>query len=586
MISQRKLYKYIPKIPILLLMIGMLMVLYESGVEKSAHVSGVFQWAYFIIFCTALISITIRYLPLSKTVRIKVLMIDIILAGILTILIISFFSSGFLHQVLSFENGLIPKLSVFLYFGRELFAMKPVIKRATLSPAQLFVFSFFAVILAGTALLMLPKATYAHLSFIDSLFTSTSAVCVTGLIVVDTGSFFTPFGQSIILILIQIGGIGIMTFASYFSYFFKGAASYEGQLQLGEITNTQKLSEVYGILKRIILITILIEAVGAWFMYQTLDSELIKSVHDRVFFSAFHAVSGFCNAGFSTLPNSFYQDTFQFNYPLHLIIATLIILGGLGFPIALNLLRYLKNQTYTKIKNLILHRRQIHQPRIINLNTRIVLITTAILITTGFFFFLIFEQNNTLKDHSFWGKIVTAFFGSVTTRTAGFNTVDTAMLSMPMVMIVMFLMWVGASPGSTGGGIKTSSLAIAVLNIRSIAKGKKRLELYGREIAKESINRSFAIIFLSLTAIAISTFSISTIQSHLKLSDVAFECISAFSTVGLSRGITSELTAASKTILIATMFVGRVGFLTFLLALSKKDFKDVYRYPTENILIN
>lgn len=227
--------------------------------------------------------------------------------------------------------------------------LKSTIANQHLNPAQLFILSFFAIIVLGTFLLILPKATYSGIGFIDSLFTSTSAVCVTGLIVVDTGSYFTRFGQVIIMILIQVGGIGIMTFTSYFSYFFRGGSSYESQILLKDMTNSEKIADVFKTLKIVILLTFSIEALGAAVIFASLDGNLFTSIEEQMFFSVFHAVSGFCNAGFSTLTDSLFEGAFRFNYNLHLSIAFLFILGGLGFPIVFNLLKYAKHIVINRI---------------------------------------------------------------------------------------------------------------------------------------------------------------------------------------------------------------------------------------------
>ena len=339
-------------------------------------------------------------------------------------------------------------------------------------------------------------------------------------------------------------------------------------------------------MRRIILITFLIEGLGALFIFRSIDSTVIPFLNQRVFFSIFHSVSGFCNAGFSTLQNSLYQGPYQFNYPMHLIIASLIILGGLGFPIVFNLLKFIKAKVVFYLHGFYKKKQQQYIPRLININTRIVLITTLVLIVGGTLLFYLFEYNNTLSEHSFTGKIVTAFFGAVTTRTAGFNTVDTAVLSIPTVLVVVFLMWVGASPGSTGGGIKTSSLAIALLNIANVARGKSRFEVYNREISSTTVNKAFALIVLSIIVISIAILSISIFEPDKSLLNISFECVSAYSTVGLSRGITADLSFASKLILIFTMFLGRVSTLTILIAIIKKRRSEIYRYPSESILIN
>jgi trk system potassium uptake protein len=411
-------------------------------------------------------------------------------------------------------------------------------------------------------------------------------VCVTGLIVVDTGSHFTSFGQVIIMILIQVGGIGIMTFASYFSYFFRGGSSYKNQLLLRDMSNTEKLTEVFNTLKKIILLTLLIELIGGIFIYSSLDKTVIPAFSERLFFSIFHAISGFCNAGFSTLPNSLYEVGFRFNYPLHLAISLLFILGGIGFPILFNFLKYLKYLFINRLLPFSMNKAQHRVPWIINLNSRMVVITSLVLIVGGTLLFFISEYNNTLQEHKGLGKLVTAFFGAVTTRTAGFNTVDTGALNISTIMVVIFLMWVGASPASTGGGIKTSTLAVGFLNIVNLAKGNSRIEIYCRQVAAISIQRAYAIMMLSVIVIGTSVLLVSLIDPHLPIRSIVFECFSAYSTVGLSMGITADLSSLSKVVIVITMFIGRVSMLSILIAIFRNVTDLKYTYPTEEILIN
>ena len=564
----------------------MFLLVYDIGYLSQSDNADVFLNIYFLTVLIGAISIIGRYLYKKTQPRLIIRAFDIILLCFLLVLIFQYFKLYFFQSLSILRHPYWLYLAIILVFIRELSAIKMNFKRAIFNPAQLFILSFFILIVIGGMLLALPNATHSGITLIDAMFTSTSAVCVTGLIVVDTGSFFTQFGQIIILVLIQAGGIGIMTFTSYFSFFFKGISSYENQLVLSQVTNTEKIAEVFTVLRKIILITFLIEGIGALFIFYSIDSTIIPFSTERLFFSVFHSISGFCNAGFSTLQNSFYEGPYQFNYPMHLIIASLIILGGLGFPIIFNLIKFLKAKINFYLLGLNNKKQQQYIPRLINLNTRIVLITTLVLIVGGTLLFYVFEYNNTLSGHSFAGKIATAFFGAVTTRTAGFNTVDTGALSVQTVFIVIFLMWVGASPGSTGGGIKTSSLAIAVLNIVSVVRGKSRLEVYNREIPSPTVSKAFALITLSIFVISIAILSISFFEPDKSLLNISFECVSAYSTVGLSRGITADLSFASKLILIFTMFLGRVSTLTFLIAIIKKGRSEIYKYPSESILIN
>jgi len=482
------------------------------------------------------------------------------------------------------ENPMWLVFAVILSFIREFSELKLNLTRVYLNPAQLFIVSFLTIIFLGSLLLLLPKATYNGLTFIDALFTSASAVCVTGLIVVDTGTYFTLFGQSIILILIQIGGLGILTFASYFSYFFKGGTTYENQLTLSEMTNSQKIGNVFDTLKNILVITITVEFTAALFIYFSLDTKLVSSFADKIFFSIFHAISAFCNAGFSTLSNSIYETGFRFNYPLQLVIIATFVMGSLGFPIVVNLVNYTKHVILNFFR--FQSWRKTYKPWVLNINSRINLVTTLVLTFVAFILFLIIEYHNTLEEHSFFGKLVNALFIAATPRTAGFNSVDMTALAAPTIMITFLLMWIGASPASTGGGIKTSTFAIALLNIFSLAKGKNRIEIYRREIAEISVKRAFATISLSLIVIGFSIVLITYFNPKLGLLNIAFESFSAYSTVGLSLGITAKFSTASKLVLIAVMFIGRVSMLSIAVAVFKKIKHKNYRYPSEEITIN
>ncbi|WP_323755905.1 TrkH family potassium uptake protein [Roseivirga sp.] len=564
---------------------GILVFIADFGYTQSDLSQSIINSYYFVVLGIGLTSIIFRYVERKNQKKTKVLIFDT-LSVLITITVLYLHlihgASHKLHPIL-FNDNLI-KSAVILTFIREFSELRLIYKRTVLNPAQLFIISFLVIILLGTVLLMLPRATYDGISFIDAFFTSTSAVCVTGLIVVDTGSYFTEFGQIIIIMLIQIGGLGILTFASYFSYFFKGGSTYENQLALGDMSNSKKLSEVFSTLKYVLIITFGIEMLSASLIYFSLDPSTFESQYSQIFFAVFHSISAFCNAGFSTLSNSVYDVGFKFNYFLQIVLISTFFLGALGFPIVVNILNYLKyrlSQVFTfssRLKN--------YKPWVLNLNSRINLITTFSLTAVGFVLFFILEYNNTMAEHGFFGKIVTALFGAATPRTAGFNSVDMAALSFPTLVMTLLLMWIGASPSSTGGGIKTSTFAIATLNILSIARGKTKIEVFRREIADISVRRSFAIISLSLLVIGFGIMVISMFDGDKTLMQIAFECFSAYSTVGLSLGITGDLTSVSKIVLVIIMFVGRVSMLSIMIAIMDKVKDKSYRYPTEEITIN
>lgn len=564
---------------------GIIVLISDLGFSQNDFSQQLFDGFYFIVLAVGIVSTFARYIENFALIKRKVIVFDILSVCFTFWIFYNYLFVGIpfeTDQLLS--NPIWVRIAVVLSFIREFSEVKFNYRREFLNPAQLFVTSFLLIIFLGTFLLMLPKATYEGLSFIDALFTSTSAVCVTGLIVVDTGSYFTGFGQIVILALIQIGGLGILTFTSYFSYFFKGGSSYENQLALSDITSSQKLGEIFSTLKYIILITFSIELISGVLIYSSLDANNFQSQYEKVFFSVFHAVSGFCNAGFSTLSNSLYEDGFKYNYALQLTIIFTFVIGGLGFPIVSNIINYLKyrlRKLFSFGKNKIAYK-----PWVLNLNSRITLITTVSISAIAFIAFYFLEYNNTLAEHQGFGKMVTALFGATTPRTAGFNTIDTASMLFPTTMMIFFLMWIGASPASTGGGIKTSTFAIAILNILSLARGKSRIEIYRREIADSSVRRAFAIISLSLIVIGLGIILISVFEHDKSLMEIGFECFSAYGTVGLSLGITADLSNVSKLIIAVIMFVGRVSMLTIIIAIFKKIKQKNYRYPTEEITIN
>lgn len=565
--------------------LGVVAFISDFGFSQNNFSQSLLDGFYFIVIGVGIISTFARYIENFKLIKRKVFVFDFLsICFTLWIFYMYLFVGVPFETDLLLENPIWVRIAVLFTFIREFSEIKFNYKRTHLNPAQLFIISFLIIILLGTFLLLLPNATYQGLSFIDALFTSTSAVCVTGLVVVDTGSYFTEFGQIIIMSLIQIGGLGILTFASYFSYFFKGGATYEDQLALSDMTSSKKLGEVFSILKYIILITFSIELFSGILIYGSLDTENFQSQYDQIFFSVFHSISAFCNAGFSTLSNSLYEEGFKYNYLLQLTIILTFVLGGLGFPIVSNIINYLK---YRLRKLFSFGKKKVgYRPWVLTLNSRITLITTLSISAVAFVAFFALEYNNTLSEHEGLGKAVTALFGATTPRTAGFNTIDTSAMLFSTTMMIFLLMWIGASPASTGGGIKTSTFAIATLNIISLAKGKTRIEVFRREIADISVRRAFAIISLSLIVIGAGVMLISVFDREKTLMDIAFECFSAYSTVGLSLGITASLSGASKLIIAAIMFLGRVSMLTIIIAIFRKMKHKNYRYPIEEITIN
>ena len=588
-------YRLLNKFAVIVSVMGIGVALVDSGFTLSNAIQQLFHIFYMAIILLGFITTVARYFrsksPLSVN---KVAVFDLLTSMAIVILIVVHFTvllrSGLSMPV---DDFIAIKIAVFVTFIRELSDNDFSLNRAFLNPGQFFMLSFLAVVLMGALLLMMPNATTEPITFIDALFTATSAVCVTGLIVVDTATRFTTFGQLIIIGLIQIGGLGILTFVTYFSYFFKGGVSYETQLSISEMTFSPRMGDMVSTLKSILYVTFGIEALAAVLIYISIYDLPGMNVSERLFFSAFHAISAFCNAGFSTFSAGLYDEALRFNYPLQLIISATFLFGGMGFLIVANLLRYLRQRTqrtlyrHGYLKDRHNDQRYAYQPWLLSLNSRITLITSGALLLIGLIGVMIFEYHGILAEHTnFFGKLITGLFTAATPRTAGFNIADMDALAFPTIMLTIFLMWVGASPNSTGGGIKTSTFAIAILNTLSLARGQTKVEVFKREIADNSIRRAFSIMWLSLLVIGMGVTLICYDQPELELIKVIFECFSAYSTVGLSLNLTAELSTFSKTVVSVIMFVGRVGMLTILIALLKNKHQRNYRYPTEEITIN
>lgn len=565
------------------------LLIFDLGFFHSEESQIYIDQFYFVTILLGVVTTSVRYFRDPKRLKKKALILDVLVflftIFLIKVRVIDGADAYYYDSHTWIEKHLWVKFAILFTFIREFSEQRINFKSTRLNPAQLFFASYAALILIGALLLQLPNATTNGISIIDSIFTSTSAVCVTGLAVLDTSSDFTTFGQLILLILFQIGALGILTFASYFSYFFKGGASYENRLVLGEITSSEKIGEVFSIFKQIILITFAIEFVSSIAIFLCVDKQLFNNNVEHLFFSVFHSVSAFANAGFSNYFDGLFNPDLKYNYTLQLVISATFILGGLGFPIVANIYSFLKYRLYSlKVWG---KKKANYRPWMLNLNSRITLITTTILTVVGFLGILVFEYNNTLSDDDgFLAKTISAFFTATTTRTAGFSVIDFGSLTFSSTMLVLLLMWIGAAPLSTGGGIKTTTFAIATLNVISLARGKSRIEVFRREISNVSVRRAFATITLSLIMIGLGILLIAFFDPELDIVAVTFECFSAYSTVGLSMGITGDLSETSKIILSMLMLIGRVSMLSIVIAVFKKVKQKSYRYPTEEIMIN
>ncbi len=494
-------------------------------------------------------------------------------------------SYGETFEYYLYQTSAVQMLSLLLFF-LELSRMEINLLIKVMNPAQLFMVSFAFIIFSGAMLLMMPMSTTSPISFTDALFTSTSAVCVTGLTVVDTATRYTFLGKFIIMALIQIGGIGVMTITSFFGIFFKEKSSLREQSMLRDYLSEDSFDSIIKSLMKVVLITLMIEAIGAAMIFISLEKNALGSASDNLKFSIFHAVSAFCNAGFSTLTDNLYDARIRTSYSVHVWIANLIVLGGIGFPVLLNLYQYCRSQVRWLVEYFRTRKSYVHRVNMITLNSKIVMFATFLLIVFGTLAFFYLEHDHTHQGMDFKARLAMSYFQSITPRTAGFNNFAMSMLSTPAVLITIFLMWIGASPVSTGGGIKTSTFAIAILNAFRIMKGKNHIEIHRYEIHEYSVNKAFAIITISIFTIVLGAFGIYIFDQDKGMLKIIFESFSAFGTVGLSLDLTPKLSDPSKYILILLMYIGRMGSITLLLSLVKAyGSASLYRYPKENLII-
>ncbi len=465
-----------------------------------------------------------------------------------------------------------------LYFiaiiGIELGKSGSKIVALNLKPATLLVLSFVLLIGAGTGLLMLPEMTVQHhFGFLNSLFTSTSASCVTGLIVVDTATFFTLKGKLVIMILIQLGGINIISFATFFATFSRSSGSIKYQSMMKEFLSTERLSDSKNILRSIVEFSLLMEAIGTLLLYLSWGNVHFASWKSQLFNSVFHAISAFNNAGFSTFSNNLAENGVRNLYGLQIVIIFLIFFGGFGF---------VAMQDTFSIKSI---RNRIKSPwRRLNTGTKITLYMSLFLIAIGALVFYILQKDSMAGD-SWYQIAVTSVFQSVTTRTAGFNTVNIGKLGTPVLLFFIFLMFVGAGPGSTGGGIKVTTFAVIIKSAVATIKGEKSVVFFKRTLPFSTIDKAYSIVLFSIAMIFISTFFLAITEPGVSLLKLLFEEFSAFGTVGLSTGITASLSAAGKAIIITSMFVGRIGTLTLAMAISTRVISTKFRYAETSVMV-
>lgn len=497
------------------------------------------------------------------------------------------------------ENPWIPVLERVLYSNKFLFAVlgaysvvdfcfgvvKVLGKRT--NPSMILSVSFLFFIFIGTFLLMMPRCTVNGISFIDALFVSTSAVCITGLTPIDVSQTFTPSGLLILALLIQTGGLGVMTFTCFFALFFSGNTSIYSQLLVKDMIYSKSLSSLLPTLLYIFVFTLGIEAAGAVMIFFSVHGTLGMDLRDELVFSGFHSLSAFCNAGFSNIEGGLSNPALLYhNRSVYLIVSLLVFAGGIGFPILVNFKSAFVLWCRV-IWNRVVRGRTVCRPaHIYDLNTKIVLVASLWIMAVSTLLFFLMEYDNTLDGMSMADKLVQSLFNSFVPRSSGFSSVSPGqMLNITIVMFV-FLMWIGGASQSTAGGIKVNTFATMLLNLRAVILGKEKIVAYDRTISTPSIRRAHAVISLSIIGYVVYAMLLIALEPHLSVKELLYEAASALFTVGSSLGVTSELSGVSKGVVCTAMFLGRVGMISLLVGFVKSRPDSPAKFPADNIIIN
>ena len=502
---------------------------------------------------------------------------------IILLLIIQFLSVNIFHvdivDAQNFEN-------IYLIFIQFYFLIMVLVEMAKmssslgnyhLSPPVLMVASFLFLIAIGTLLLKMPRMTTHGISFIDALFTATSASCITGLSVVSTPETFTFKGQVVILVLIQLGGMSILSFATFFSTFLsRSMVGLRYQYMIRDMMSADRLSDSFGLLRSIVLTTFIIELAGVAFLFTYWKSTgFFLSDKQNLFFSIFYTVSAFNNGGFVLIDDSLLNLGVPGSYFPQVVIMALVFLGGIGFVTIRDFFsyRYIRERNKYRWKTLM--------PQ-----TKIVLYVTFAIIIVGSILFFLLEYNNTLEGvDGFGNKVFTSIFQIVTCRTSGFNVLDLNAMHVSTIILILIAIFIGGSPSSTGGGIKTTTLFIVVKSVIATVKGRKDIEFNHKSISASLVERATTILMMSAAFILISCFLLTVVEPEVQLLHALFETSSAFTTCGLSTGECANWNWMAKVILTVNMYCGRIGTLTLAFALTRHKKESPHQYPDLYIML-
>ena len=441
-------------------------------------------------------------------------------------------------------------------------------KNTKLKGVQILALGFLAVILIGGIILTLPisSASGETTNFLDALFTATSAVCVTGLITLDTGTHWSMFGQTIIMLLIEIGGLGFMSFTTLIAIVLGKKITLRDRLILQDAMNTFNIQGLVKMVKYVIVFTVTVQLSGALLFSTQFIPQF--GVAKGLFYSVFHSISAFCNAGFDLFGNFSSLTGYSSNWVVLLVVSALIIIGGIGFTV------WIEIYNFKSIKRLSLH-------------SKIVILVTTVLLVCGTILMFIFEHNNpnTMANMNIGDKVVNSFFAAVTPRTAGFNSISTAGMTNAVNFLTIILMFIGGSPGSTAGGIKTTTMGVLIVTVICVIRGRDDAEAFKKRFPKELVYKAFTLFFIGGVLIIGSTMLLSYTEKGASFLSVLYETTSAFGTVGITLGLTQQLTEVGKVLIMIMMYLGRVGPLTVVLSLMRNKNNNGVRYPEGKILI-
>ncbi|MCR4966072.1 MAG: hypothetical protein K6A41_10525 [Bacteroidales bacterium] len=579
---KEKVYRILQVLSLIVSLTTIACIICYHGFYISTHLKNVFRWVIFgSLFFYVVKYFLMLFYSLHRIEYLKRSWFEGIIIALLILQFVSYFVFNFDLRMISsinFENYYL--LFIQFYFLIivliEFTKVSGLMGRHKISPPVLMLLSFAILIVVGTILLSMPRMTTNGISFIDALFTATSASCITGLTTVSTGLTFTMKGQFVIMVLVQLGGMSILSFATFFSTFL--SKSYVGlryQYMVRDIMNTDQLADTVSLVRSIVLTTFTIELVGAalLFIYWK-TTGIFHSDGQNLFYSLFYAISAFNNGGFVLVDKSLLEMGVSDTYFPQIVMMSLVFLGGIGFLTIRDFFsgRYIRQRNKYKWKKLM--------PQ-----TQVVLVTTLGLIIVCSILFFFLESNNTLSGRGIFDKIFVSIFQIVTCRTSGFTVLDINSMHLSSVMIIVVLMFIGGAPGSTGGGIKTTTLFVLAKSMQATVMGKKRLEYNHRTIPFSMVDRASTIVTMSLIFIFVSCFLISVVQPDVPLLEALFETTSGFTTCGLSTGAPATWNWAAKLILIFDMYIGRIGTLTIAFALTKQKKESQHEYPDMYIMV-